>query len=69
VLITLLPLSLYTIALSRLPAGNVAIAATIEPALSIIFAALILGQYLAPVQLLGAALVVGGVIVLARGGS
>ncbi len=68
VLVTLLPLSLYTIALSRLPAGNVAIAATIEPALTIIFAALLLGQYLAPVQLLGAALIVGGVIVLASGG-
>lgn len=69
ILITLLPLSLYTVALSRLPAGNVAIAATIEPALTIIFAATILGQYLAPVQLLGAALVIGGVIVLARGGA
>lgn len=68
VLVTLLPLTLYTVALSRLPAGNVSIAATIEPALSIIFAALILDQYLAPVQLLGAALVVGGVVVLARGG-
>jgi drug/metabolite transporter (DMT)-like permease len=69
VLITLLPLSLYTVALGRLPAGNVAIAATIEPALTIIFAALILGQYLAAVQLLGAALVVAGVIVLASGGA
>ena len=68
VLVTLLPLSLYTIALSRLPAGNVAIAATIEPALSIIFAALILGQFLGAVQILGAALVVGGVVVLAWGG-
>ena len=67
-LVTLLPLALYMIALSRLPAGNVAIAATIEPALSIIFAALILNQYLAPVQLLGAALVAVGVVVLARGG-
>jgi drug/metabolite transporter (DMT)-like permease len=66
--VTLLPLSLYTIALSRLPAGNVAIAATIEPAVTIIFAALLLGQYLAPIQLLGAALIVGGVIVLASGG-
>lgn len=68
VLVTLLPLSLYTIALSRLPAGNVAIAATIEPALTIIFAALLIGQYLAPIQLLGAALIVGGVVVLASGG-
>lgn len=68
VLVTLVPLTLYTIALSRLPAGNVAIAATIEPALSIIFAAIVLGQYLAPVQLLGAVLVVVGVVVLARGG-
>lgn len=68
VLVTLLPLSLYTVALGRLPAGNVAIAATIEPALTIIFAAALLGQYLAPVQLLGAALIVGGVAALASGG-
>ena len=67
VLITLVPLGLYTVALTHLPAGNAAIVATFEPVVSIALAALILGQYLGPVQFVGAAAIIGGVIVLASG--
>jgi drug/metabolite transporter, DME family len=66
--LSVVPLGLYTVALSRLPAGNAAIVATLEPAFAIGLAALILGQFLAPAQLLGAALIIGGVVVLATGG-
>jgi DME family drug/metabolite transporter len=67
VLITLLPLGLYTVALTHLPAGNAAIVATFEPVVSILLAALILGQYLGPIQIVGAAAIIGGVLVLAGG--
>jgi drug/metabolite transporter (DMT)-like permease len=67
VLITLLPLGLYTVALTHLQAGNAAIVATFEPVVSILLAALILGQYLGPIQIAGAAAIIGGVLVLASG--
>ena len=64
---TLAPLALFTTALTHLPAGNASIVATVEPVVSILLAALILGQYLALPQFLGAALIIGGVVVLTTG--
>lgn len=65
--ITLLPYILYLTALARLPAGSAAIAATFEPVVALALAALVLGQPVGAPQLAGAALIVGGVIVLASG--
>lgn len=67
VVITLAPLALYTTALTMLPSSVASIVATFEPVVAIVLAALVLGQFLSPSQLLGAASIVGGVIVLASG--
>lgn len=67
VVITLIPLGLYTAALNELPSSNAAIVASFEPVVAISLAALVLGEYLRPVQLLGAAAIVAGVMVLASG--
>ena len=67
VLITLLPLGLYTLALRELPSSTASIVATLEPAVAIALAAGVLGQFLRPPQLLGAALILGGVCALAAG--
>lgn len=66
-IITLVPLGLYTTALRQLPGSTAAIIATVEPVVAIALAALVLRQFLRPAQLAGAALIVGGVIALASG--
>lgn len=69
--LTLLPFGFYTVGLSRIPASDASIIATIEPVLAAGFAYSLLGERLGPGQLLGGACVVGSVIVLAgrgRGG-
>lgn len=65
--ITLLPLGLYTAALRQLPGSTASIVATSEPVVSIALAAIVLRQFLRPAQLAGAALIIGGVVVLASG--
>lgn len=67
VVITLIPLGLYTAALNELPSSNAAIVASLEPVVAIALAALVLGEYLRPVQLVGAVTIVAGVVVLASG--
>lgn len=67
VVMTLVPLGLYTAALNSLPSSNAAIAASFEPVVAIALATVILGEYLRAVQLAGAALIVTGVVVLATG--
>lgn len=67
VAITLIPLGLYTAALNELPSSNAAIVASFEPVVAIALAALVLGEFLRPVQLIGAATIVAGVVVLASG--
>jgi drug/metabolite transporter (DMT)-like permease len=62
---TLLPVSLYTIGLSKLPSSEASILATMEPVVAVILAATILGEALAWPQALGAALVLAGVVLLA----
>jgi DME family drug/metabolite transporter len=63
--LTLLPVGLYTVGLSRIPASEASIIATIEPVLAALFAFMLLGERLGPSQLAGAACVVGSVIALA----
>ncbi len=67
IVITLLPLGLYTIGLNELPSSTAAIIATFEPVVAIGLSALVLRQFLTLPQLAGAALIIGGVIVLASG--
>lgn len=51
---------LYFSAIGRLPAGTVAICGYLEPLSALGFAALLLGEALSPLQLAGAALILGG---------
>ena len=61
---TILPFSVYTFALGRLPASVATILAMSEIAFVAVYAYLILGERLNPSQILGALLVVGGVFLL-----
>jgi drug/metabolite transporter (DMT)-like permease len=64
VLATLLPITLYTYGLSRLPASEASILLTFEPVVALVLAAVVLGDSLAPGQWLGAMAVLGGVMLL-----
>ena len=54
---------LYFSALGKLPAQSVAVLGYIEPLSAVVFSALILSEVLLPVQILGAALILGGAFV------
>jgi drug/metabolite transporter (DMT)-like permease len=64
VLTTLLPISLYTFGLSRLPASEASILLTFEPVVAIVLAAVVLGESLHAGQWLGVIAVLGGVVLL-----
>lgn len=55
---------LYTVSLTYLPASVANLIATMEPAYTAILAYLFLGEHLSPVQLIGSALIVSGVVLL-----
>lgn len=52
--------------MQRLGAADAATLSTLEPVVTLVLAALVLGESLGPVQLAGAALVLGAVVALAR---
>jgi drug/metabolite transporter (DMT)-like permease len=64
-LFTLAPLSLYLLALRDLPAGVASTLATAEPVVALLLAWAVLAERLDPIQIVGAALILGGVLVLA----
>jgi drug/metabolite transporter (DMT)-like permease len=57
---------LYTVSLAYLPASVANLLATLEPVLTAILAYLLLGERLTPLQLLGGALIFGGVLLLRK---
>jgi drug/metabolite transporter (DMT)-like permease len=59
---TLLPFICMVAAVRHIPAPRAAIVATLEPVLAAVFAWVILGEELAPVQLVGGAAVLGAVV-------
>lgn len=61
---TILPFSIYTFGLGRLPASVAALLAMTEIPLAYFYAYLFLGERLRPTQFAGAALVVSGVLLL-----
>ena len=65
IVVTIAPFGLYTLALRHLPSSEASIAATLEPAVAVMLASLLLGERLAPLQLLGAVGILGGVMLLA----
>jgi drug/metabolite transporter (DMT)-like permease len=64
VLGTLLPITLYTYGLSRLPASEASVMLTLEPVVAVILAGVVLGESLAPSQWLGVTAVLGGLMLL-----
>lgn len=67
-LLSVLPVGLYTLGLSRLPPSEASILATVEPVVAMALAAGLLGERLGPPQLAGAVCIIGGVIMLAATG-
>jgi drug/metabolite transporter (DMT)-like permease len=61
---TILPFTLYTFALGRIPASVASILAMSEIAFVAVYAVVLLGERPSASQTLGAALVIGGVLVL-----
>lgn len=55
---------LYNVSLSILPSSIASLVVSLEPAFTAVFAYLLLGERLTAVQLAGAALILGGVVVL-----
>jgi len=55
---------LYMISLSHLPAATANLIVTLEPAITAALAFFLLGERLVPVQLLGAGLILGGVVLV-----
>ena len=62
---TVLPILLVSEAIQRLGAGPTAMIGSLGPVMTLLLAWLVLGEALGPLQLLGAALVVGGVRLVA----
>jgi drug/metabolite transporter (DMT)-like permease len=65
IVVTIAPYGLYTLALRRLPSSEASIVATLEPAVAVVLAGTLLGERLAPLQLLGTVGILGGVVLLA----
>ena len=61
---TVIPIVLFTAGLARVGASTTAIASTVEPALTVALAWLVLGETLGPFQLAGGALVLSAVVLL-----
>jgi len=59
---TLVPFSLFYAGLRRLPAAEAGIVATLEPLVAVIAAAIFLGEWLRPLQWLGAVLVLAAAV-------
>lgn len=63
---TLLPYALYIVALRHLRASTAAMLASIEPAVAAVLAALLLGERMGALQMIGMVLVVCAAVLLAR---
>jgi drug/metabolite transporter (DMT)-like permease len=64
---TLVPFSLFYAGLRRLPASDAGILATLEPVVAVLSAAVFLGEWLTPLEWLGAALVLIAAMVTSVG--
>jgi drug/metabolite transporter (DMT)-like permease len=66
VVATAIPATLFLAGLARVGATRAAIISTLEPATTVVLAALLLGEGLGPVRLLGGAVVLGAAVIVAR---
>lgn len=63
---TAIPATLFLAGLARVGATRAAIISTLEPAVTVVLAGLVLGEGLGPVRLLGGAAILGAAILVAR---
>ena len=63
---TVLAFGLLSAGLARLPAGTAAVISTVEPVVAVILGAIVLGEAVGPLQVVGMLLIVGSVAVLLR---
>ena len=63
---SVLAMTLFIIGLQKLSSTEVAVLSTMEPISAVFFATLLLGESLAPLQILGGVLVLGAVVVSAK---
>ena len=54
---------LYFSGLQKLPAQSVALISYIDPVSALIFSAVLLGETMTPIQILGAVLIIGGAMI------
>jgi drug/metabolite transporter (DMT)-like permease len=66
VIATVVPVVTFLAGLQRIGATNAAMISTLEPVVTVLLAALLLGEILKPVTLLGGALILAAVIILMR---
>ncbi len=66
VVATAIPATLFLAGLARIGATRAAIISTLEPATTVVLAALLLGESLGAVRLLGGAIVLGAAVMVAR---
>jgi drug/metabolite transporter (DMT)-like permease len=66
VVATAIPATLFLAGLARVGATRAAIISTLEPATTVVLAALLLGEGLGPVRLLGGAVVLAAAVIVAR---
>jgi drug/metabolite transporter (DMT)-like permease len=66
VVATAIPATLFLAGLARVGATRAAIVSTLEPAVTVVLAALLLGEGLGPVRLIGGAVILVAAIVVAR---
>ncbi|MEN6486348.1 MAG: DMT family transporter [Syntrophobacteraceae bacterium] len=64
---TVLPVSSFLAGLKRIGPNNAAMLSTLEPAVTVLLAALLLGETLKPIALLGGSMVLAAVLLLAYG--
>lgn len=67
ILATVIPVVTFLAGLKRIGATNASMLSTFEPAVTVILAALLLGEMLKPVTLLGGGLILAAVLLLMRG--
>jgi drug/metabolite transporter (DMT)-like permease len=67
ILATVIPVGTFLAGLRRIGAANAAMLSTLEPVVTVLLAALLLGDVLNPITLLGGALILAAVLLLVRG--
>ncbi|HUS16483.1 MAG TPA: DMT family transporter [Chloroflexia bacterium] len=68
VICTVLPIAGFVAGLARLGPGRASILSTVEPVITIALAALVLGESVHPLQLIGGTLILSAALVVSRGG-